>query len=154
MSKTLESDQTPHQPAPSAHPMASRFVHPEDVVAEASLTTAEKRAILASWASDAHAIADAPSLRRLASGATVRLDEILDALRALDGGAADGPRARSTAVRIPVESRQAIVTRWRRKVSSRPRRDDDDDPPPCPASNALPIPLPFVPAFGRRAAAA
>ena len=36
------------------------FEHPKDVVLHAGLTTAEKRAILASWASDASAIASCP----------------------------------------------------------------------------------------------
>ena len=36
------------------HP-GTRFEHPEEVVRHAGLTTAEKRAILASWASDASA---------------------------------------------------------------------------------------------------
>ncbi|MGY2803999.1 hypothetical protein ACVIHF_000729 [Bradyrhizobium sp. USDA 4506] len=44
------------------HP-GTAFKHPSDVVCHAGLTTAEKRAILASWASDASAIASCPSLR-------------------------------------------------------------------------------------------
>ena len=39
------------------------FDHPKDVVGHAGLTMAEKRAILASWASDASAIASCPSMR-------------------------------------------------------------------------------------------
>jgi hypothetical protein len=39
------------------------FEHPKDVVMHPSLTRAEKRAILASWASDASAIASCPALR-------------------------------------------------------------------------------------------
>ncbi|WP_445216090.1 hypothetical protein ACKWRH_27715 [Bradyrhizobium sp. Pa8] len=39
------------------------FDHPRDVLAAPSLSTSEKRAILASWASDASAIASSPSLR-------------------------------------------------------------------------------------------
>jgi hypothetical protein len=45
------------------HP-GTKFEHPTDVVSHAGLTLAEKRAILASWASDASAIASCPSLRR------------------------------------------------------------------------------------------
>jgi len=66
------------------------YAHPRDVVADANLSLAEKRAILASWASDASAIASCPALR--APGglkAPVTIDEILDALCALDG---NGPR--------------------------------------------------------------
>jgi hypothetical protein len=39
------------------------FDHPRDVLAHRSLSVSEKRAILASWASDASAIASCPSLR-------------------------------------------------------------------------------------------
>ena len=38
------------------------FAHPRDVVADPRLTISEKRAILASWASDASAIASCPPL--------------------------------------------------------------------------------------------
>lgn len=44
------------------HP-GTKFGHPRDVVSHSGLTLAEKRAILASWASDASAIASYPSLR-------------------------------------------------------------------------------------------
>ena len=65
------------------HP-ASAFAHPMDVVRDADLTLNEKRAILASWASDACAVEAAPELRTNASGCAVRWDEIMDALRILD----------------------------------------------------------------------
>jgi hypothetical protein len=52
------------------------------------LDTSTKRVILASWASDACAVENLPNWRKLPdTGALVPLDEILDALRALDGGA-------------------------------------------------------------------
>jgi hypothetical protein len=44
------------------HPNAA-FDHPRDVVGHPNLTLSEKRAILASWASDASAVASCPSLR-------------------------------------------------------------------------------------------
>lgn len=47
------------------HP-ATVFDHPRDVVADATLSISEKRAILASWASDAAAVASNPALRELA----------------------------------------------------------------------------------------
>ena len=66
------------------------FTHPREVVANANLSLAEKRAILASWASDASAIASCPALRAPADlKAPVHIDEILEALRALDE---NGPR--------------------------------------------------------------
>jgi hypothetical protein len=52
------------------------------------LDTSAKRAILASWASDACAVENLPNWRKLPeTGALVPLDGILDALRALDGSA-------------------------------------------------------------------
>src|ERR1700748_1082317 len=44
------------------HP-ARAFAHPRDVVADADLTLNEKRAILASWASDACAVEAEPDYR-------------------------------------------------------------------------------------------
>src|SRR5437016_5026093 len=62
------------------------FDHPRDVVSHPTLTLAEKRAILASWASDASAIASCPALRAPDGlKAPVTIDEILDALCELDG---------------------------------------------------------------------
>ena len=63
------------------------FDHPRDVVENPAFTLGEKRAILASWASDASAIASCPALRAPEGlKAPVNIDEILDALCALDGG--------------------------------------------------------------------
>jgi hypothetical protein len=65
------------------HP-AQAFAHPFDVVGDPDLTRGEKRAILASWASDACALEAAPELRETPWGQHVRFDDIMDALRALD----------------------------------------------------------------------
>ena len=65
------------------HP-AKAFAHPMDVVRDPDLTLNEKRAILASWASDACALEAAPDLRVTTSGRVVRWDDIMDALRTLD----------------------------------------------------------------------
>ena len=68
------------------------FDHPRDVLADASLSVSENRAILASWSSDASAIASCPSLRAPASlKAPVTIDEILGALCELDGGPRNPP---------------------------------------------------------------
>ncbi|PAY09554.1 hypothetical protein CK489_02825 [Bradyrhizobium sp. UFLA03-84] len=83
------------------HP-GSAFESPRDVVCHAGLTTAEKRAILAAWASDASAIASCPSLRSPAGlNKPVSIGEILEALCELDGGPRNPPggkpcRLRST----------------------------------------------------------
>jgi hypothetical protein len=72
------------------HP-AQAFSHPGDVVNDPDLTLNEKRAILASWASDACAIESVPALRRAPTkgGRPVAFDEVMDALRALDVHAAE-----------------------------------------------------------------
>ena len=81
------------------HP-GTTFEHPRDVVAHPSLSLAEKRAILASWASDASAIASCPSLRAPEGlKAPVTIDEILDALCALDGGPRHPPSCKSIRLR-------------------------------------------------------
>jgi hypothetical protein len=66
------------------HP-AQAFEHPSNVVNDPDLTVNEKRAILASWASDACAIEAAPVLRYVPGGKKpVRFDDVMDALRTLD----------------------------------------------------------------------
>jgi hypothetical protein len=73
------------------HP-AQAFDHPRDVVDDPDLTRSEKRAILASWVSDACAVEAAPALHRApGSGRSVSVDEILEALRTLDRQAGDAP---------------------------------------------------------------
>jgi len=75
------------------HP-ARAFQHPRHVVNDPDLTLNEKRAILASWASDACAIEAAPELRQAPRTARpVRFDDVMDALRALDREASEHYRA-------------------------------------------------------------
>jgi hypothetical protein len=52
------------------------------------MTVAEKRSVLASWASDACAIESNPALRAAATGNVVNYDDIIDALQSLDAGRA------------------------------------------------------------------
>ena len=76
------------------------FDHPREVVTHPSLSVSEKRAILASWASDASAIASCPALRaptRL--NAPVTIDEILEALCELDGGPGNPPGGKPNRLR-------------------------------------------------------
>lgn len=65
------------------HP-ARAFARPSDVVDDPDLTLNEKRAILASWASDACAAESNPVVRETADGGTARWDDIMDALKELD----------------------------------------------------------------------
>ena len=64
------------------HP-AQMFNHPAEVVNDPDLTLNEKRALLASWASDACAVEAAPALRR-GRKTPVHFDDIMEALRSLD----------------------------------------------------------------------
>ena len=91
------------------HP-AQAFSHPSEVVNDPDLTLNEKRAILASWASDACAIEAAPALRPAAKGGHVRFDDIMEALRALD------KQAHGTRYRNPFGARYRMT-----------RKDDDND---------------------------
>jgi len=72
------------------HP-AKAFRSPMDVVKDPDMTTQEKRTVLASWASDACAVEASPDLRHPPMASPVRFDEIMDALKALDGAATDRP---------------------------------------------------------------
>jgi len=66
------------------HP-AQAFEHPSHVVNDPDLTLNEKRAILASWASDACALEAAPHLRCAPNGKRpVLFDDVMEALRTLD----------------------------------------------------------------------
>jgi hypothetical protein len=77
------------------HP-AQAFEHPDQVVNDPDLTLNEKRAILASWASDACAVEAAPALRCAPGGRRpVSLDDILQSLRSLDRAASDGENTRA-----------------------------------------------------------
>ena len=72
------------------HP-AGAFRTPMEVINDPDMTVQEKRAILASWASDACAVETAPDLRQPTGSTTVRFDDIMDALKRLDGEVAEKP---------------------------------------------------------------
>jgi hypothetical protein len=100
------------------HP-AQAFEHPMRVVNDPDLTLSEKRAILASWASDACAVEAAPALR-LVPGArrTVEFDDIIDALRALDRLVASTGQPKPRYRKVLEQRSPAIFGR------KRPRTDD------------------------------
>jgi hypothetical protein len=76
------------------HP-AQAFEHPSHVVNDPDLTLNEKRAMLASWASDACAIEAAPHLRSAPGRKQpVLFDDVMEALRALDKQANEKDTAR------------------------------------------------------------
>ena len=76
------------------HP-ANAFGDPSEVLNDPDLTLNEKRAILASWASDVCAVEAAPELRMGPQGVHVRFDEIIEAHC---GHLINSPMARSTVV--------------------------------------------------------
>jgi hypothetical protein len=91
----------------------------------------EKRAILASWASDAHAVPHVPALRQLPDGSIVKLDDILQALRNLDE-LSDMPQPdRQRVVCGGAPKRRSLPLRLWPRYS--PWRRGSDDPPPEPA---------------------
>jgi hypothetical protein len=81
------------------HP-GSVYDHPRDVVADTMLSTGEKRAILASWASDAAAVASNPAFRELpGSNRIVTINEVFEALSALDHGPKGPPGGKPARLR-------------------------------------------------------
>lgn len=93
------------------------FSDPAQVLAARELSPEHKRAILASWASDIHAVEGHPDLRRPAGApGPVTLDAILAALRALDDADEGAPRDRRRR-RV-----SAAIRPWRSLVRARPRR--------------------------------
>jgi hypothetical protein len=80
------------------HP-STAFAHPRDVVNDPDLTIHEKRAILSSWVSDACAVESCPLLRRGPGGKSVTFDEVMDALRSLDGDPPPRPGGKSICLR-------------------------------------------------------
>lgn len=102
------------------HP-AQAFNHPDDVLSDPDLTRNEKRAILASWASDACAVEAAPALRQPPGGrGCVAVDDILMALRVLDHEAASVSPDPSWPRR---QIRRRAIERFRRRRGNRPDND-------------------------------
>ncbi|MCI9878855.1 MULTISPECIES: hypothetical protein [Methylobacterium] len=129
------------------------FRHPREVLAHPGLSMGERRAILASWASDASALESAPSMRCLTGSRAepVSVDAVLSALGELDRKSA--PKFKSvTSAGPPRQPRQRRLRRladlhWYVRLG---RRDDDDDPPPCPVMS---MPRPKTPPDASLAAA-
>lgn len=84
-----QADRTIHSLDAPYHPV-SHYDSPRAVLRDDALSTAEKRAILSSWASDIYAMESAPGLRKIPGlPRPMRLADILSALRRLDED--DGP---------------------------------------------------------------
>jgi len=88
-----------HNPHPIFHP-AAHYDSPRSVLNDNELSTPEKRIILSSWASDMYAVESCPALREIPGmGHTIRLVDILAALRQLDGDD-DPPRGGGVPMRL------------------------------------------------------
>jgi hypothetical protein len=116
------------------------FTHPDQVVRDQVLTLTEKREILASWASDTRAVENEPALRQLDSGAVLRVEEILQALKSLDRADLldDSGVENLLALRPPFGRRNRRGLRVWRNERLRWDSPDDDDPPPLPARAPFP----------------
>lgn len=117
--------------------LAASFMHPDEVIGDPWLTRAEKRELLASWASDFRAVPDAPALRQLDNGAVMRVDDVLRALKTLHDSA--GPEITTPNPFWPFAGLRRRVPTRLKSALWRSRPDDDDDPPPCPAMIAGPL---------------
>jgi hypothetical protein len=80
MEQSFQARKTPFDIDTQLHPSRA-FRHPLDVVRDTDMTVAEKRSVLASWASDACSIESNPALRAAAIGSVVSCDDIIDALQ-------------------------------------------------------------------------
>src|ERR1700756_5030437 len=95
-----QANHTANNVEPSFHPV-SHYGSPDDVLDDAKLSTEEKRLILSSWASDMYAGESHPALREIPGiPHRVRLDDILAALKQLDGENDPPPRG-GLAMRLP-----------------------------------------------------
>ncbi|QJP12985.1 hypothetical protein G3545_04530 [Starkeya sp. ORNL1] len=128
-------------------PMECQPRTPQEVLNHPSMSVEAKRATLASWASDRHAVPNFPGVRQLENGSLVSLAEILQALRELDDE--PGPETSSNLVSL-------VEFRGRHRARSMPWRVStprpDDDPPPRPAAASFPVSYLKVDAVGSLAA--
>jgi len=84
--------------------LATVFSHPSEVLADALLSSDQKRCVLAAWASDAFAVEDRPWLREVpGSSEPIPLADILSALRHLDDDDDPPPRRGGRAIPIRLE---------------------------------------------------
>jgi hypothetical protein len=121
----------------SQEPSAPSLARPEEILGDLTFSKDEKRAVLASWLSDARALPDVPRWRQLDNGAFVDVDDLYAALRVLDDFAV-GVEKRVSVYTSSTSWRPRRKKRWIGKFIRRRRNDDNDDPPPVPALSRLP----------------
>jgi hypothetical protein len=148
MEMSQSFNQQPESPVPAQSLGTAIYTDPDDVVGDPKMTTAEKRGVLASWISDARTVENAPSLRRLDSGAVVEVDAILQALGLLD----EAPDHIDERKRLPASRRRrSVISRWLSQVGApNGSNDNDDDPPPAPAGLGIPFRPKFLAATSPR----
>jgi hypothetical protein len=113
------------EPNPLFHPVA-HYSSPKEVLEDTTLSTAEKRVVLSSWASDVYAVESSPWLREVPGmDHTIKLSDILDALRTLD----DDPPPGGISARVyPYKRTRALPQQFtalpaaKRMFFTRPRR--------------------------------
>jgi hypothetical protein len=104
-----QADRTAHNVEPFFHPV-SYYDSPDDVLHDAKLSSAEKRVILSSWASDMYAVESQPALRKVPGiPHKLRLEGILAALKRLDDENEPPPRG-GMAMRLPRFSKLDCTT--------------------------------------------
>jgi len=126
------------------------WASPQHVVSDPAMSVAEKRALLASWASDARAVPNYPALRQLDSGHLVTIDSVLDALKRLDTMQDPQPVAQGGPERPKAPLRRGHWSRVSRLWRRHDFDDDDDDGPSSPAPAGI---LPRLPVLDGAAAA-
>ena len=124
--------------ASNREPGTPFIARPAEVLDDPTITAEQKRAILASWLSDRHAVPDAPRWRQLDNGALMDSEDVMRALYALDD--AEGNRRNNRSSATLLRSHQKTERRWLPAILTRKRDDADDDPPPSPAAMRLPVP--------------
>ena len=104
---------------PLFHP-AAHYASPSAVLDDIELSTAEKRIILSSWASDMYAVESHPALREIPGmDQPIRLADILTALRELDDDDDDPPPGGGVPMRM---RRPWAAAAWSRSTCIRHRQ--------------------------------
>ena len=104
-----QADRMANNVAALFHPV-SHYDTPEDVLRDAKLSSAEKRAILSSWASDMYAVECQPAVRKIPGiPREIHLGDILAALKQLDDDN-EPPPGGGMAMRLPFFSQTHSVS--------------------------------------------
>ncbi len=113
-----QADRMANNVAALFHPV-SHYDTPEDVLHDAKLSSAEKRAILSSWASDMYAVESQPAVRKIPGiPREIHLDDILVALKQLDDDN-EPPHGGGMAKRLQYLSQIDCVAPHRRRSAPR-----------------------------------